>query len=848
MASIAYSLYNNPEQRENCYKCPSGGAAPEINVSGKVMQLDCRMYTEMGNDLETRLSAMQADIFAANLIDIVEIGVDTARLSFGKKLKFKTQSRGAGGLSKYECAVDYQIPDIIRHDKLGYTEMLYVHYKGCPKKFISTELQGMVFENEAFSDANDPNNALGDWIMGGARETVSEAVQFTDIIGQYGGANERANAYDGILAQAYWAYTGMAFFHSVEFTVDEAILTDGMYLHAKYSGCQIDLQFDSSQPSDPSEERYATYAELYMRLVDWLNHEVLTVSGRRYVDATYVSNKVIVTSKWTEETVNLQMFVDAEATVKSWAACDTFPGVTYETLQGAMPIDERPFLVKWRRYNLNNVLSALPEDIFNATIDMDKTLLMPGQSLALYIDDKLWQTYRQALKTRPTDATAYNIEDDYTVYTIDALSEYGGTGIWFITVESTTEMLRNIAHLVDVERADMDAISLTVTPNCREMEMLYEVLHGVMVKDFRLFASNLLCSPFADQLKEPYEKTLPMIPCFNRAVRSTWIDPISCETGCNIMASFVIADEYKNGALYELDGVIYVLEDGGVLPNGAFPVYEIQFKDTTTGIPITQTADYEYVITTDGGAEIVLTGKDPIFQYSGSATGITFNVTQTVSIPGLANCAASTYNASDDFPDDYPFECRGACADLELDFKGRIDRNLLDSYSIANPIFQVGDTDVVNENETIALVANNGADAATELQAYLTANSLPGTAVWDGGSNTLTIAGTGISWDTFDGDPFVQAEEFDITVLDDTVYDTGDGIASAEVRVYVTGGAVEQTFADLPENELITDNSATGWDVRATITTKFGCTFELEVINVTIGAGESFANFDLPKA
>ena len=671
MSSIAYSLYDD-NARNKCYTCPDSGSGT-VKVRGQQRQLECRKFTEIGNATETRMSARQTDIFQTNLIDIVPIGVDTARLSFGKKFKFKTQSRGSGGLSKYECAVDYQIPELIRHDKLGYTEMLYVHYKGCPKQLISTELQDMVYENDAYSDSYDPNNALSDALIMAARETVSEQIQYCDIVGVFGGANERANAYDGILAQAYWAYTGLAFFHSLKFAIDETVLIDGMYLHAKYAGLEIDLLLDSSQETDRDMESYASRQELYDRLVEWMNEEVTTASGRKYVDATYVNNNIIVTSKWAEETVNLQMFVDSENKVESWAACDVFTGVSYETLQGAMPIDERPILVEYKKYTAANIIYDLPNDIHKADMEMDSTLMDDGQTKTLYIDDYLYKTYRNALKTRKQDATSYDLEDDYTVYTLDALSEHGGTGIWFLTVSSGNAQQRNVAHLIDVQRANTDDIFLGFTDNsCREIQMLYDVLHGVMVKDFRLFASNLLCSPFAKTLKEPYEKTVKMIPCYNRAVRSTFIDPASHTQGCKINAGFEKVDEYRNGALYMLNGNIEVLEAGATMPTGAKPIYEIQFKDRTVGIPVSLVDQvvYEYRFTTDEGVEVVLTGKDPIFQYAGDAAGTTFNVTQSVTLP---NGCADTFDASGHYEDDYPFELRGECDNVALTFDGRID-------------------------------------------------------------------------------------------------------------------------------------------------------------------------------
>ena len=91
MSSIAISLYDSDKAREQCYTCPDSGSGT-IKVRGQERMLECRSFTEIGNATETRLSARMTDIFRTNLIDIVPIGVDTARLSFGKKFKFKTQS------------------------------------------------------------------------------------------------------------------------------------------------------------------------------------------------------------------------------------------------------------------------------------------------------------------------------------------------------------------------------------------------------------------------------------------------------------------------------------------------------------------------------------------------------------------------------------------------------------------------------------------------------------------------------------------------------------------------------------------------------------------------------------
>lgn len=830
MSSIAYSLYDDAKTREKCYSCPDSGSG-SVKVRGKNAQLECRRFTEIGNAMETRLTAMKTDIFQANLIDIVPIGVDTARMTWGKVFKFKTQSRGGGGISKYDCATDYQIPEMIRHDKLGYTELCYVHYKGCPKKLINTELQEMVFKNNAFSDAYDTNNSLSDALLMAARNTVSETVQYVDIIGVFGSADEKANQYDGILAQAYWAYTSYAYFHTIEYTVDETELITGTYVHAKYAGLTIDIQFDSTQDSDPDLNRYKTRAEVYAALVNWLNNEVTTASGRKYVDATYINNKIIVASKWTEATVNLQFFVDSNETVESWASCEKYTGVSANTLQGAMPIDERPILVEYKKYTEDNIIKELPRDIHAAQMEIDTTLMEPGQNLALYIDSYLWKTYRNALKIKDQDATAYDLSQDFEVYELDALSQHGGTGIWFLTVASSNRSLRNIAHLIDIERPNRDDIFIGFIDNtCREIALLYEILHGVMVKDFRLFASNLLNSPFARNLKEPYEKTVKMIPCYNKAVRSSYMDPSTGD--CSITAQFEITDEYRNSALYYLDGVIQTLEDGETLPNGAMAVYEIQFTDKTLGIPsaLLGTATFEYYVTAQDGMDYYLTGQNPILQYIGSASGVTFNVTQTVT---LTNGCSSTFDASEHYEEDYPFEMRGDCNALDIQLDVRIDEKVL-NYTIT-PTFQgSGTTPVVTSKGTINISAGaDAAAAAEEIQQWLDDTpGVAGTATESGG--VITVVSKSAVFQTFNAVAFTANTGTQLTIVDNTAYDSGDGLASFEVFEYEIGGSASgspeysgTSAEELPSAEVIDDETATGWTLDVNITTKMGCSFSL---------------------
>jgi hypothetical protein len=839
MSSVSY-LYDN-EDRQGCYTCNTN-LTNSVKVAGEQRKLECRMYTEKGIIFENRLTA-QTPLWeqGMGLMAIVDNGVDTSAFKFAPQIKFKSQSRGGGGLSKYDCGTDFQPMEYINYTKNGYTEMVYVHHKNCPKSFISTALQRDVFTNDSLTDAYDPDNMLSDSIIMAARETVAHAVEYTDIVGIFGGSNADTAHYDGILAQAYWAYTGVAFFQSVKFTIDETVLLTGTYLHAKYGGSEIDFLFDSTQVSNPAINRFQTREEIYDALVFWLNNDVLTESGRRYVDATHIGNEIVATSRWSEQQVDLQMFVDTKATVKSWADCATFAGVSIELLQNNMSIDERPYLVNWRKYTIDNILTALPNDIFAATIDMREDNMLEGQRWSLFIDPYLWKLYLHALQIKPSEATGYDLRTSFEnrVHSLRALGVHGGTGIWFVTATSDSEELRNLVHLVDVQGNEDLQMYVGMSANCREVEFFYETLHGVMVRDFRLFASNLLCSPFAKLLKEPYEKTLQVLPCYDKRVRERFIDPVNSLQNCKINARFVISDEYINGAIYALpDGLggfaIFELAEGETAPVGALPVYEIQISDTTTGIPVGSTVTYEYVVTTAEGTEFILTDKNPVIQYIGAAAGLTFNIVQTVSIEG--GCT-DTFVASQSYGADFPFELQGECNTLNVLLKGTVFRST--EYVLTKAAnFTDSVTAFVNGvSNTITMAgAASVADIAANINAWFLLNGYVGTAT--AGVGTVTVDSAQVIFissglDLFVNDTLISIEDF-------TAWDSADGLASVEIDVALLN------YTALPDMEATGRTAVQTVTVDGSLVSKLGCNVAFEEVTVpALASGEYFVNFEL---
>ena len=837
MSSVSKTY--SDEERAICYTCPDAGLQKSIEVSGRTTVVNCRNYTKKGVIFEQRLVAQSNELFDMNLIAVVDNGVDSSVFEFTPKWGFKVQSRGGGGKDKRDCGLDFQEIEYNPYTKNGYTELLYVNHKTCQNSFIGTELQDLVFTEDAHAQGYDTDNAYSDAVILTARETLQRGVMYNDIIGVFGGANPDANSYDGILAQAYWAYTQTAYFMSEKFTVDETVFVTGTYLHAKYSGKQINILFDSGQASDASLNRYQTRAEAYAALVDWLNYTVLTENGRRYVDASFNLNEIIATSRFAEMDVNLLMFVDGNATVEDWTKCSVSLGVDVELLQNNMSVDERPFLVKYRNYSVDTMLVDLATDIHNATIDIPKKAVVAGQEKALFIDEKLWSNYLFALATKASTATMGDLRDTFgaNIYTLTALEN---TGLWFVTMVAANENARNIAHLVD-NNARANYISIHLSPDCRDVTWIYEQLHGVMVRDFRLFASNLLCSPFVENLVAPYEKTLKVLPCYDQRVRERFIDPVNQANGCVLDAKFVITDEYQNGAVYALPNGsggydIFALEAGEVAPVGALPVFEVQIMDTSTGIPTGETANYSYVFQFDDGTEMTSTARNPIIQFVNESAGVTFNVIQTVN---TTNCE-DTFVASQAYGEDFPFSIEGTCANVDVIVNGTLFRS--DVYTLTGSAWDDNITVYVGGvADTIDMTgATSPATAAAIIEAWFTTNGYIGTA--SGDATVLTVTSEQVIFFE-DAANVIFANDILVTLSDGTVWDAADGIETVSIDVDST------IFTALPVNgESTTFTNSDVAAISGEIVSKLGCTFELPAIAVDAfddNPGLYYQNFQL---
>jgi hypothetical protein len=830
---------------KDCYKCTS---KQKIEVrNGKQVTVECRQYTRYGLAMIAFQSAQLTELFDKKLIDIVDIGVDSAEFEAQKVFRSVARSRGAGGLNKHECGVDYQPLELIHFRKLGHTERIYDHHKVCPKEYIGTVLQDMIFENGRYSDANNPDNALSDMIQEASQRAISEAGNLNDIIGIFGSADKYSNAYNGILAQAYWAYTRNAHFQSLVYVVNETVFVDGTYLNARYSGVTYSVKLDVSQPSDPDQGHYQTTAEAYNAIAVWLNDQVLGVGNKKLVDATFVGNEIFVTSRWTEATIDLKLTVSEDSAV-NWETCTVLNGVTIDIVENAMSIDERPYLVNYQAYTMNNVLTQLPMDIFAAVKDMETDLMLPGQSWGLYIDEKLYNMYKQALLIGTMNQPMKTLEEVFggEIFTLKALSRNGGTGLWFITAISDNPALRNVKHLIDSMAAQMPYIGLT--PNCREMEILFDTLHGVLVRDFRLFAANLLCSPMAAILdqKDPDEQTQKLLPCYDRRVRENMQNPTGT-TGCTVQAGFVQKAFFKDNTKYALPNIepgtgytVYQLQAGDTRPLDALDVWTLQLQDTTTGIPIEQLpgTTYEYRLITNDGVEVVSTAQNPIFSFFGGVDGVVFNVIQTVN----TGACEDVYNYSQRSGNN--FELLNPCDDVNLELAGTI--RLSDFYVVTSVEL---DTEVETSEGNIDLSGNSSATdvegAAEIINQWFLDNGFEGTATAQGG--TLVIYSPEVEFIAIDPDTandlFVRTPA--LSIVDNTTYAENNPVDSYAVKVWCVGDPepVNATFNALPSAELV--DSCDSWNVSVTVTSEFGCIWTVTAVVDSADILDGVVSFNL---
>ena len=819
-----------PNVTAPCYKCDRNKSGAVTVNNGKQIYVECRQYNQFGIEMETRRSVMLSELSRKRLIRIERIGVDTAEFSANNTLRFNASSRGAGGLSKYECGRDLQVAEWIPFKKLGFTEMIYVHHDACKKNFIGTELQELMFPQDSYSEALTPRGAYSDLAIEAAGMEITRTANFSDIVGVFGSAQRERAAYDGILAQAFWAYNDFAYFQANKYSVDTSVFIDGTYLVLKFGGLQQSFKLDSADPN-PENHVYESVSEALQAVVNWLNTEITTAGGNRIVDATFAGVELFVTMRFTEHLLDLQMLVSDQAEV-DWVKCPVNAGVTVEAVQNTMPIDERPHLINYRKYNSLNIGTELVNDVFELIARLQDEPLSERQQWALYIDPKLMTMYKQYLATAGAEKPKTMLTD--VLPFVETLEALNNTGLFFITAieaDGQSDRFRNILHLIDVTN---NTILIQPDYSCQKIEFTYETLHGVLVKDFRLFGANLLCSPFINQLKTPHENTLPVLPCYDRRVRENMRKPSGTQA-CSLSASFDVSF-FENSALYALfnpitlQTEIFVLQEGEQRPADALPVIEFKVTDKTTGIAPSDLpgVQYSYVLTTSGGAQLSINGiANPTFMVVGLSESASFNIIQTVS---AGNCT-DTYNYADNLGE---LQVSSSCSDVPVELQATFRAiNLFTVDGTWNEDVSV----TVNGNPALIDLTgnldNNAAGAAQIINQWFADNG------YNAANNFATATPNGLSVYSDNVvfvalDPSGNNDAFSrritLAIADLTAYSPLDGAESYEVRVWCYGDVRPNTpsYNYLPgfngEPAVVLDDCET-FNVEVILKNFLGCTF-----------------------
>lgn len=816
MATLGTSAKEKKHENK-CYTC-----VDNLNLKSATGTIECRRYDSIeSNMIETLIQLSLSELRELGYIGSANAGVtpNGIELDFGMDFRFKPQSRGTRGLTAIQCGWHPQPVEMIQHKKVIKHERIYINWESCLRQVLGTTLQGKVYPAGRIEEGSEAMNDLTEELMDAARRDMAHNYDMSDLLGIFGHhMSERAH-YDGTFAQAWYAYNN-AYYHSMQYSIDTDVWTDGMVLHAKYGGDTKWFKLDSSLPSDASQYRFESRVEAVHALSVWLNS--LRHNDQKLVDVTYNSSgsQVWATHKHTEGTIDLALEVN-NGTVIDWT-CATGAGVTYTQLQNSMPIDERPALVKYRNYNKHNVLEDLPCDISDAVNKMDRQLKR-GYNFGLAIDPKIMEMYKAAALRDKCDPMALN-----SLYDIDEVDILDGTGYWFYTIKDSNESRRNIRHLTDQERTGLDPIFIGPKDNmCNNIVMNYDSLGGVAVWDFRLFASNLLCSPIASELegREPHQPLL--IPCLCEEAIKGCVKPT--DDGC-IEAGFMVSDVKQTA-------------DGK---------YQFTIMDTTTGISAMDNPSHNYLIQFDDGSQYEFNTANPTVTFDVWMFPMVFNVIQTVYKNAGDESCKDTFNYSKTQGDNITI--KGDCSLIELSLDWDITKKEMTNqvevcdYSFEKPIID-GDgfyinysVDGTNKQLQIpaAIAAGDWAAVTAYINMFLGDNDYLGTASHDATTDVLTISGTNLVWLEFNHGCRASApsncttmdntfEKYVLTVKDRSDYDNDTLLESTFTLTTDCGTLV---FDEIPYNEDVTDlitctGSTATIKLEASLQTELGCSFDV---------------------
>ena len=787
----------------------------------------------------------------AALIDI-DGGVDGLRLESDIYFYTEANSIGAGGrLSQFDCGLDISTIQVQQHRKVVYPTLIYTYIDYCPNKFISTHLQYLVAPNNSLSDFNtQPKFDMVAYLMQGLNDSQRRAVLYTDVVGVFGSANKERAHYDGILAQAYYASTASAFFYTVQYTIDESIFVDGKYLTVGMGMPFFTVKYQTVSPIAAQNE-FGTRAECYQAICQWIMSSSLSGSNGFAMVATCAGNQITVIDQRAAMKFELNFKISSSEPENSidW----THEGISAVVSQQAMTIDERPTLIKYRPYTATTVLEDLLSDVQDAKALFPQIVqeLMSGREWGLWIDPRLLQKYSDA-RARGA-AMSSPVGNIFTVFNdnVHGLQALWDTGCWFIAPQGDVNNMNAGANFVHFTGGQL--LKNFYDPVTDKVMVKMASLHGIYARDWRLFASNLLDSPFVKnylpatrkfndptKAKTHQEYMQRHIPCLAESNREARIITNRTEM-CQLNASMEIAGVYLNEAKYavqNLDGsyAIRTLQDGDTRPFTAKNVYELHIQDTSTGLQVGDTPTYLYTATFASGASITSTQQNPIITFVGDGQ-IALTVEQVVTAAG---CQATSYiGSANDM-----FQQIVGCGDIDFAISGRIYKS--DLYLI---------TSATGWNTSIALTgggsisltgnsANTIAGAKTIIEAYLTTNNLGGSVEVDG--NDMIVESPSVGFVSLATTPTATnfVRQWYIQIEDNTVYDENNTVSAVSLTYSCTDNSNSVTVETLAFNEPIATCSGSDWKVIATVLTSQGCQFEF--LNIVENTGAD-ANFQLTR-
>lgn len=579
-----------------CNSCTRN--SPSTDVGGRQFRA-ARLSRDAS--IQARYGTLRFSQLVQNrMVTVHSDAYDGMKMTWGEFIGRGVQSRATGGLSKFDCGFDPSEYGFKETERTVNTELLYIHSEDCMKHFVGSKFMSgqdgypqFIFGDNTITAGN--TNALEVEVMASTMENMVYAIDGTSVLGNWAGDNRKGDVvmdgkkalyphFDGAIKQALLNGRATSF-HTVD--VQLPALTGGDCYFIECHG-----------QKDKATDLAGSVAAINLLSVD--------VTGKKpYSAIDKGSNVVRITANEAEMIAygrdGLKIYYSPDGTFNSCDAPLSGKVVTPAMAYSEEVIDfkydvitEEGSLDYWKA--VEKRISIRMGDLFRGMMpDMGFEYFACDPNILVEYEWALWSKFCQC---EDPQAQKRFLETMGRAPRIP-YEPLRNTGLWFWTFQSNLHFLTNITA-----SANLANTKTWYDDDCDTIKHKSELLAGLMVGNFSLFATNAFGSPFEEALNAPYQpENIPHLSDENRP------DAIQCATlGWSPLADVCWEVSATTGSV------------------------DLMLKNETANLP--EGATFSWTIYTASSLPVTLTDENPVSTITDAELNDIVTIEFTITVDG----------------------------------------------------------------------------------------------------------------------------------------------------------------------------------------------------------------------